>query len=169
MTTNYVDLIERAEGLDFSEADTLTEIFKRIVTTTQYIYTADDIAVTSQTYRIQAAYCFVLLVLYLRRVDALTPAVMTGAEYLGVAPDVIDEHVGDSYRSINRIVDVWELIGELASITSKLVKNQVEQVQAYHLRVVMLSLMYMLATEVTIHTTDTLANMIDEFLTERGK
>ena len=169
MSTNYVDLIERAEGLDFSEADTLTEIFKRIVTTTQYIYTADAAVAASKMYRTQAAYCFVLLVLYLRRVDALTPAVMTGAEYLSVAPEVVDEHIGENYKSINRIIDVWDLIGELAGITSKLVRKQVESVQAYHLRVVMLSLMYMLATEATICTDDTLANMIDEFLTERGK
>ncbi len=70
---------------------------------------------------------------------------------------------------MNRKVATYEMLGELANITWHFTVGSDPVVEEYKLRVVMLTLACALNYEVRSTTDANLADLVEEFLTKRGK
>lgn len=164
MEENYKTLALKCMAIRFEGLTTAQDIFGAVASAQQYVYETTPQVRDMVEYKEQCAYTFVLLVLYLHYANELTDNVLEALDKLN--GEKLEFSVPS--ESITRIMDMHELTGELAGITKNIVAGKLEHVQGYHMRVVVLSLLFMLATEASLKTGETLYTMVDNFLKTRG-
>lgn len=164
MEESYKTLALKCMAVRFEGLDSMQDIFGAIASAQQYIYETTPQVRDMVEYKEQCAYAFVLLIIYLKSANELTDNVLTALDKL----DGEKLEVSTPSESITRIMDMHELTGELAGITKNIVAGKLEHVQGYHMRVVVLSLMFMLAIEASLKTGESLYTMVNKFLLTRG-
>ena len=169
MASNLGELVPRVEGCELSELSSLELLFEHIASVHHYIYYASEQDRTTAEYKEQCAYYFVLIITYLARVDALSDVLFIGLDNIDEAIKFSTAATGIEYKDVNRKVATYEVLGELANITWHFSIGNDPFVEEYKLRVVMLTLACALNYEVRSTTDANLTDLVEEFLTKRGK
>jgi len=169
MASNLGELVSRVEACELSELSSLELLFEHIASVHHYIYYASEQDRTTAEYKEQCAYYFVLIITYLARVDALSDVLFIGLDNIDEAIKFSTAATGIEYKDVNRKVATYEVLGELANITWHFSIGNDPVVEEYKLRVVMLTLACALNYEVRSTTDANLADLVEEFLTKRGK
>lgn len=169
MASNLRELVSRVEACELSELSSLELLFEHIASVHHYIYYASEKDRTTAEYKEQCAYYFVLIITYLARVDALSDVLFIGLDNIDEAIKFSTAATGIEYKDMNRKVATYEVLGELANITWHFSMGNDPVVEEYKLRVVMLTLACALNYEVRSTTDANLADLVEEFLTKRGK
>ena len=169
MASNLGELASRVEACELSELSSLELLFEHIASVHHYIYYASAQDRTTAEYKEQCAYYFVLIITYLARVDALSDVLFIGLDNIDEAIKFSTASTGIEYKDVNRKVATYEMLGELANITWHFTVGSDPVVEEYKLRVVMLTLACALNYEVRSTTDANLADLVEEFLTKRGK
>ena len=169
MASNLGELVSRVEACELTELSTLELLFEHIASVHHYIYYASEQDRTTTEYKEQCAYYFVLIITYLARVNALSEVLFIGLDNIDEAIKFSTAATGIEYKDVNRKVATYEVLGELANITWRFSIGNDPVVEEYKLRVVMLTLACALNYEVRSTTDANLADLVEEFLTKRGK
>lgn len=169
MASNLRELVSRVEACELSELSSLELLFEHIASVHHYIYYASEQDRTTAEYKEQCAYYFVLIITYLARVNALSDVLFIGLDNIDEAIKFSTAATGIEYKDVNRKVATYEVLGELANITWHFSIGNDPVVEEYKLRVVMLTLACALNYEVRSTTDANLADLVEEFLTKRGK
>lgn len=169
MASNLGELVPRVEACELSELSSLELLFEHIASVHHYIYYASEQDRTTAEYKEQCAYYFVLIITYLARVDALSDVLFIGLDNIDEAIKFSTAATGIEYKDVNRKVATYEVLGELANITWHFSIGNDPFVEEYKLRVVMLTLACALNYEVRSTTDANLTDLVEEFLTKRGK
>ena len=167
MANKLSELVPRVKACELTELLTLELIFEHIASVHHYIYYASEQDRTTAEYKEQCAYYFVLIITYLARVNALSEVLFIGLD--NEALKFSTAATGIEYKDANRKVATYEVLGELANITWHFSIGNDPVVEEYKLRVVMLTLACALNYEVRSTTDANLADLVEEFLTKRGK
>ena len=169
MASNLGELVSRVEACELSELSSLELLFEHIASVHHYIYYASEQDRATAEYKEQCAYYFVLIITYLARVNALSEVLFIGLDNIDEAIKFSTASTGIEYKDVNRKVATYEMLGELANITWHFTVGSDPVVEEYKLRVVMLTLACALNYEVRSTTDANLADLVEEFLTKRGK
>lgn len=169
MASNLRELVARVKECELSELSSLELMFEHIASVHHYIYYASAQDRTTAEYKEQCAYYFVLIITYLARVNALSEVLFIGLDNIDEAIKFSTVSTGIEYKDMNRKVATYEMLGELANITWHFTVGSDPVVEEYKLRVVMLTLACALNYEVRSTTDANLADLVEEFLTKRGK
>lgn len=169
MANKLSELVSRVEACELSELSSLELLFEHIASVHHYIYYASAQDRTTAEYKEQCAYYFVLIITYLARVNALSEVLFIGLDNIDEAIKFSTAATGIEYKDMNRKVATYEVLGELANITWHFSMGNDPVVEEYKLRVVMLTLACALNYEVRSTTDANLADLVEEFLTKRGK
>lgn len=169
MANKLSELVPRVKACELTELSTLELIFEHIASVHHYIYYASEQDRTTAEYKEQCAYYFVLIITYLARVNALSEVLFIGLDNIDEAIKFSTVSTGIEYKDVNRKVATYEMLGELANITWHFTVGSDPAVEEYKLRVVMLTLACALNYEVRSTTDANLADLVEEFLTKRGK
>ena len=110
-----------------------------------------------------------LIITYLARVNALSEVLFIGLDNIDEAIKFSTASTGIEYKDVNRKVATYEMLGELANITWHFTVGSDPVVEEYKLRVVMLTLACALNYEVRSTTDANIVDLVEEFLTKRGK
>lgn len=169
MASNLRELVARVKECELSELSSLELMFEHIASVHHYIYYVSAQDRTTAEYKEQCAYYFVLIIAYLARANALNDALFTGLDNIDEAIKYSTAETGIEYKDMNRKVATYEMLGELANITWHFSAGSEPIVEEYILRVVMLTLVCALNYEVRTTTDANLADLVEDFLTKRGK
>lgn len=169
MANKLSELVPRVEACELTELSTLELIFEHIASVHHYIYYASEQDRTTAEYKEQCAYYFVLIITYLARVNALSEVLFIGLDNIDEAIKFSTAATGIEYKDVNRKVATYEVLGELANITWHFSMGNDPIVEEYKLRVVMLTLACALNYEVRSTTDANPADLVEDFLTKRGK
>lgn len=169
MASNLRELVTRVKECELNELSSLELMFEHIASVHHYIYYASAQDRTTAEYKEQCAYYFVLIIAYLARANALNDVLFTGLDNIDEAIKYSTAETGIEYKDVNRKVATYEMLGELANITWHFSAGSEPIVEEYRLRVVMLTLACALNYEVRSTTDANLADLVEEFLTKRGK
>lgn len=169
MANKLSELVPRVKACELNELSSLELMFEHIASVHHYIYYASEQDRTTAEYKEQCAYYFVLIITYLARVNALSEVLFIGLDNIDEALKFSTAATGIEYKDANRKVATYEVLGELANITWHFTVGSDPVVEEYKLRVVMLTLACALNYEVRSTTDANLADLVEEFLTKRGK
>lgn len=169
MASNLRELVERARECQFSDLDSLELMFEHIASVHQYIFYASDKERETAEYKEQCAYYFVLMMQYLAEADAFSANMFEGLDHIDEAIAHAKSVSGIDFKDVNRKVCTYEMIGELANVTWHHMNGMADLADEYKLRIAMLSLVCTLNYEVRTTTDANLADLVEDFLTKRGK
>lgn len=169
MASNLRELVERARECQFSDLDGLELMFEHIASVHQYIFYASDKERETAEYKEQCAYYFVLMTQYLSEADAFSANMFEGLDRIDEAIAHAKSVSGTDFKDVNRKIYTYEMLGDLANATWNYVNGTADLADEYKVRIVMLSLMCTLNYEVRTTTDTNLADLVEDFLTKRGK